>query len=108
MAESGGRGRTSGPEITSARSPRVRAARQLARRALRQRARAFLAEGPQAVGEALKSGATITELFVTVTALARYGELAAEAASRGAAASSRASVTSTKGHTASSPCGVTV
>ncbi|MGD0686660.1 MAG: RNA methyltransferase [Streptosporangiaceae bacterium] len=74
-----------GAEITSARSPRVRAARQLARRALRQRARAFLAEGPQAVGEALNSGATITELFVTVAALARYGELAAEAASRGAA-----------------------
>ena len=54
-----------GPEITSIRSPRVRAARQLAKRAFRQRARAFLAEGPQAVGEALSSGATITELFVT-------------------------------------------
>jgi len=74
-----------GPEITSTRSPRVRAARQLARRALRQRAHAFLAEGPQAVGEALNSGAAITELFVTAAALARYGARAAEAARRGAA-----------------------
>ncbi len=45
-----------GPELTSARSPRVRAARQLAKRAFRQRARSFLAEGPQAVREALASG----------------------------------------------------
>jgi TrmH family RNA methyltransferase len=74
-----------GPELTSARSPRVRAARQLAKRTFRQRARSFLAEGPQAVGEALASGAAVTELFVTGQARARYGELAAEAARRGAA-----------------------
>jgi TrmH family RNA methyltransferase len=73
-----------GPEITSARSPRVRAARQLAKRAFRQRARSFLAEGPQAVGEALSSGATITELFVTAPARDRCAELAAEAARGGA------------------------
>jgi TrmH family RNA methyltransferase len=73
-----------GPEITSTRSPRVRAARQLARRAFRQRAREFLAEGPQAVREALGSGAPVTELFLTGPALARHGELAAEAARRGA------------------------
>jgi RNA methyltransferase, TrmH family len=42
-----------GNEITSARSPRVKAARQLARRSARQRSRMFLAEGPQAVREAL-------------------------------------------------------
>ena len=42
-----------GAELTSIRSPRVKAARQLGKRALRQRARSFLAEGPQAVGEAL-------------------------------------------------------
>jgi len=73
-----------GPEVISTRSPRVRAARQLAKRAFRQRARSFLAEGPQAVGEALASGAAVTELFVTGQALARFGELAAVAASRGA------------------------
>ncbi len=73
-----------GPEVISIRSPRVRAARQLAKRAFRQRARSFLAEGPQAVGEALASGAAVTELFVTGQALARFGELAAVAASRGA------------------------
>ena len=43
----------SGSEITSVRAPRVKAARQLARRSFRQRARLFLAEGPQAVREAL-------------------------------------------------------
>jgi RNA methyltransferase, TrmH family len=74
-----------GPEITSARSPRIRAARQLAKRAFRQRSRSFLAEGPQAVGEALASGAAVTELFMTSQARARYGGLAAAAASRGAA-----------------------
>jgi len=75
---------SAGPEVISARSPRVRAARQLAKRAFRQRARSFLAEGPQAVGEALASGAAVTELFVTGPALARFGELAAVAAGRGA------------------------
>jgi len=73
-----------GPEITSARSPRVRAARQLAKRAFRQRARSFLAEGPQAVGEALSSGAAITELFVTAPVRDRCAELAAQAARGGA------------------------
>jgi RNA methyltransferase, TrmH family len=43
-----------GTEITSIRSPRVKAARQLAKRTFRQRARSFLAEGPQAVQEALR------------------------------------------------------
>jgi TrmH family RNA methyltransferase len=77
-------GALAGPEITSARSPRVRAARQLAKRAFRQRARSFLAEGPQAVGEALSSGATITELFVTAPVRDRCIELAAQAARGGA------------------------
>ncbi len=63
----------------------MRTARQLARRAFRQRSRSFLAEGPQAVGEALASGAPVTELFITGQALARHGGLAAAAARRGAA-----------------------
>ena len=93
-------------EITSIRSPRVKAARQLAKRSFRQRARSFLAEGPQAVREALAmrenpglaaapggagQGAAgsgppvVTELFVTATAWARHAELAEQAAGQGAA-----------------------
>ena len=62
-------------EYTSVRSPRLKAARRLTKRALRQRARAFLAEGPQAVTEAFRSGAPITELFVTAEARTRHGDL---------------------------------
>jgi RNA methyltransferase, TrmH family len=73
-----------GGEVTSIRSPRVKAARQLARRSFRQRARLFLAEGPQAVREALgaaeKPDAVVTELFVTAAALSRYSELVERAA----------------------------
>jgi RNA methyltransferase, TrmH family len=82
---------TSG-EITSIRSPRVKAARQLARRSSRQRTRLFLAEGPQAVREALAwadnpasadSGPLVTELFVTDEVRSRHEELAAQAAAQG-------------------------
>src|SRR4029077_3916797 len=69
-------------ELTSIRSPRVKAARQLGKRALRQRARRFLAEGPQAAGEALAAG-VVSQLFVTAAALARYQELASRAAGQG-------------------------
>src|ERR1700683_1825184 len=93
-------------EATSIRSPRVKAARQLARRSSRQRTRLFLAEGPQAVREALawgqaapqpgdgppgaggRAGAegaagqqgadgVVTELFVTAEARSRHHELTA-------------------------------
>jgi TrmH family RNA methyltransferase len=81
-----------GGEVTSLRSPRVKAARQLARRSARQRSRLFLAEGPQAVREALgwspgpglRDG-LVTELFVTAAAQARYADLVGQAADRGAA-----------------------
>lgn len=73
-----------GAELTSIRSPRVKAARQLSKRALRLRARAFLAEGPQAVGEALASGAEVTQLFVTSAAGSRYPHLAEQANRAGA------------------------
>ncbi len=76
--------RPPGAELTSIRSPRVKAARRLAKRALRQRARAFLAEGPQAAGEALAAGDVVSQLFVTATAQARYGDLAGRAAAQGA------------------------
>jgi len=73
-----------GAELTSIRSPRVKSARQLAKRALRQRARSFLAEGPQAVGEALAAGDVVTQLFVTATAQPRHTELIELAAGQGA------------------------
>jgi TrmH family RNA methyltransferase len=73
-----------GPELTSIRSPKVKAARQLAKRALRLRARSFLAEGPQAVGEALASGGVVSQLFLTAAARARHPELADQAARQGA------------------------
>ncbi len=81
-----------GGEVTSLRSPRVKAARQLARRSARQRSRLFLAEGPQAVREALgwspgpgRRDGLVTELFVTAAAQARYADLVGQAADRGAA-----------------------
>jgi TrmH family RNA methyltransferase len=70
-------------EITSIRSPRVKAARQLAKRAFRERSRAFLAEGPQAVREALGMPGVLTELFVTGPARERHGDLVAQAAAHG-------------------------
>jgi TrmH family RNA methyltransferase len=73
-----------GAELTSIRSPRVKSARQLAKRALRQRARLFLAEGPQAVGEALAAGDVVTQLFVTAAAQPRHTELIELAAGQGA------------------------
>jgi len=69
-------------ELTSIRSPRLKAARQLGKRALRQRARRFLAEGPQAAGEALAAG-VVSQLFLTAAAQARYHELARRAVSQG-------------------------
>jgi RNA methyltransferase, TrmH family len=74
---------SAGAELTSIRSPRVKAARQLTKRALRQRARSFLAEGPQAVGEALATGGVVTQLFVTSAAQTRYKELIEVAAGQG-------------------------
>lgn len=73
-----------GPELTSIRSPKVKAARQLAKRALRLRARSFLAEGPQAVREALGRSGVVSQLFITAAARARHAELADEAARQGA------------------------
>jgi TrmH family RNA methyltransferase len=73
-----------GAELTSLRSPRVKAVRQLAKRAMRERARSFLAEGPQAVTEALAHGEVVTQLFLTAAARARHGGLAAQASRQGA------------------------
>src|SRR5207248_10206864 len=67
------------PELISPRSPRVSAARRLARRAFRGKERRFIAEGPQAVREAIAhrtDGApTLIELFATVEAAERHAEI---------------------------------
>jgi RNA methyltransferase, TrmH family len=74
------------PVVTSSQSPRIRAARALAKRALRSRSRLFLAEGPQAVREALGQDgpSLIKELFVTEPARSRHADLVAAVARTGA------------------------
>ncbi|WP_433294892.1 TrmH family RNA methyltransferase [Actinoplanes sp. CA-030573] len=57
------------------RTPRVVAARRLQRRRDRDQSGRFLAEGPQAVREALGAG-VVLELFGTEEALTRNGDLA--------------------------------
>jgi RNA methyltransferase, TrmH family len=69
--------------VTGAHSPRLKAARRLTKRAFRQRERAFLAEGPQAVAEAFRYGAHVTDLFVTVPARGRHHDLVAAIADAG-------------------------
>jgi TrmH family RNA methyltransferase len=68
------------PELISPRSPRVTAARRLAKRAFRGKERLFIAEGPQAVREAVAhrgpgGDATLVELFTTVEAAERYADI---------------------------------
>ncbi|SCL46646.1 RNA methyltransferase, TrmH family [Micromonospora citrea] len=62
------------------RTPRVVAARRLQRRRDREAAGRFLAEGPQAVREALARPGVVAELFGTPAALDRHAGLAADAA----------------------------
>ncbi|BCJ41466.1 RNA methyltransferase [Actinoplanes ianthinogenes] len=60
------------------RTPRIVAARRLQRRRDRDQARRFLAEGPQAVREALAAG-VVLELFGTPAGLEKHAELTAQA-----------------------------
>lgn len=71
--------RTRGPELTNVRASRVVAARRLAKRAFRARGQQFLAEGPQAVREALESPGVVAEMFATAPGLDRCGELVGRA-----------------------------
>jgi RNA methyltransferase, TrmH family len=71
--------------MLSRRSATVKAACQLGKRAFRDRARLFLAEGPQAVAEALRRPGIVTELFVTGEGRARHRDLADRAAATGVA-----------------------
>lgn len=72
-----------GRELTSIRSPRVKGARRLAKRAFRHRERRFLAEGPQAVREALGLPGGLHELFTTAEAESRHPDLIQAAAAAG-------------------------
>jgi RNA methyltransferase, TrmH family len=77
---------TATPEVggyIGAHSPRLKAARRLTKRAFRQRERAFLAEGPQAVAEAFRCGARVTDLFVTAPARSRHHDLVTEISAAG-------------------------
>ncbi|WP_029252677.1 TrmH family RNA methyltransferase [Paraoerskovia marina] len=69
----------SGPlslSLTNPRSDRVRAVRSLSGRSARARHGRFLAEGPQAVREAVLSAAEhVLEIFLTERAAARYPEI---------------------------------
>ncbi len=65
-------------ELLTERSGRVAAARKLTRRAGRDAAGLFLAEGRQAVSEALAAG-VVTELFATEAAAAAHADLLAGA-----------------------------
>jgi TrmH family RNA methyltransferase len=71
------------PELTSIRSTRVQAARRLAKRSFRAADRKFLAEGPQAVREALALPGLVLEVFVTAEAANRHDDLLAAAAAAG-------------------------
>jgi len=68
------------PELTSLRSTRVQAARRLAKRSFRVADRRFIAEGPQAVREAIAREGTVVEIFATAEAQARHGDLLAAGA----------------------------
>ncbi|MEU7882556.1 TrmH family RNA methyltransferase [Microbispora bryophytorum] len=70
-------------ELTNIKSPRVKAARRLTKRAFRDRDRAFLAEGPQAVREALALKDVTVELFTTVEAETRHADIVAAAVAAG-------------------------
>ncbi|MFI6735717.1 TrmH family RNA methyltransferase [Nonomuraea sp. NPDC050451] len=72
-----------GSELTNVKSPRVKAARRLTKRAFREQDRRFLAEGPQAVREALKLDGVTLELFSTAEAELRHPELITEARLKG-------------------------
>lgn len=65
------------------RTPRVVAARRLTRRAGRDAAGRFLAEGAQAVREALARQGTVTELFATPQALHQHSALRQAARDQG-------------------------
>jgi RNA methyltransferase, TrmH family len=71
-------------ELPAASQGMLRAARRLLRRKDRQVARRFLAEGTQAVSEALRRPGTVIELIVADNSVGRHGDLLNAASSAGA------------------------
>ena len=72
----------SAPELTNPRAERVKAVRSLSGRSMRARTGRFLVEGPQAVREVVRF-ASVHELYLTVAAADRYGEVVSDARERG-------------------------
>jgi RNA methyltransferase, TrmH family len=72
------------PELPAASQVMLRAARRLLRRKDRQIARRFLAEGPQAVSEALGRPGTVIELIVADDSVDRHRDLLNRASNAGA------------------------
>ena len=70
------------PELTNPRAERVKAVRALSGRSARQRSGLFVAEGPQAVREAVRFAA-VRDLYATPAAAERYGEILVDARERG-------------------------
>jgi TrmH family RNA methyltransferase len=70
---------TPGVDPFTQRTPRVSAARRLQRRRDRDETGRFLAEGPQAVREALSRAGTVIELFITADAIEKHPDIVAEA-----------------------------
>ncbi|WP_024288677.1 RNA methyltransferase [Cellulomonas sp. KRMCY2] len=76
------------PELTNPRAERVASVRALAGRSARRRHGQFLAEGPQAVREAVRAEPagtrrSVRDLYVTEESAERYPEIVAEAQDRG-------------------------
>jgi TrmH family RNA methyltransferase len=69
--------------VLSDQNARLAAARRLTRRTGRRDAGRFLAEGAQAVREALRDPEVVVELFVTAEAARRHGEIVGTARSVG-------------------------
>lgn len=70
------------PELLSLRSATVKAARRLARRVSRAEARLFLAEGPQAVREALSLSGCVVEVFASAQAAESQPDISRAAAAQ--------------------------
>ncbi|UGQ10714.1 RNA methyltransferase [Yinghuangia sp. ASG 101] len=71
------------PELTSTRSPRVTVARRLAKRNHRSAERRFLAEGPQAVREAVAAADAAIEVYATAEAAERHPDIVDRARASG-------------------------
>jgi TrmH family RNA methyltransferase len=72
------------PPLTTGNA-RVKAARKLSRRSERSERRLFLADGPKAIEAAVEVEGCIVEVFSTVVATVRYGDLCRAVARTGAA-----------------------